>query len=113
MTVNHRGTITHLREYLKQVTIKGYPLYKVLEFIGNLIVIPAFTFQILKIIKLGRVTDFSKYFILLQLIGTPEGGGGLITGIIQNSWEISLFGGYGLLYYLVLTYFYLFPRKRK
>ena len=108
MTVNNISTI---RKKLQNTYIGKYPLYKVLEFIANLFVIPAFTFQMFKIIRVGKVTDFSKYFIFLQLIGAPEGGGGFITGLVKRNWLVSLFGGYGLFYYLVLMYYYFFPRK--
>tara|TARA_B100000242_G_C42764718_1_gene356262 strand:+ start:259 stop:396 length:138 start_codon:yes stop_codon:yes gene_type:complete len=45
------------------------------------------------------------------LIGTPEGGGALITGIFPKNIQLGVMGGFGLLYYCIALYFYLFSKK--
>jgi hypothetical protein len=99
------------RNKLKNTTIKGYPLDSILGTIANLLVIPVFTIQIFKVISRGRAADYSLYFILLQLLGTPEGGGAAITGIVRKKRTLIIIGTYGFIYYCIVLYYYLYPRK--
>jgi hypothetical protein len=109
--------IKKLQKKLKEKKIKididkEYSLSTVLGSIANILVIPIFTIQIINIIKRGKASDYSLYFILLQLIGTPEGGGALITGLIKSQYTIAIIGGYGFIYYLIVLFYYLFPRTK-
>jgi hypothetical protein len=104
-----------IKEKLKNKKIKignEYSLSTVLGTIADILVIPIFTIQLIHIIKRGKSNDYSLYFILLQLIGTPGGGGALITGLITKQYTIAIIGGYALIYYLTVLYYYLFPRTK-
>ena len=102
--------IKELQHKLKNMKIRGQPLDKLCGILGNMLVIPLFTVQLLTVIKRGKSTDYSILFILLQLLGTPEGGGALITGIVRKKLSLTIIGGYGVFYYLTILYYYLFPR---
>ena len=102
--------IDELREKLKKIKIYGYPLSKLLGIIADILVIPIFTVQMFNIYKRGKASDYSLYFILLQLMGTPEGGGAAITGIVKNNTPLTIIGTYGFFYYCLVLYYYLYPR---
>jgi hypothetical protein len=102
--------IKDIQHKLKNTTIKGYPIDKIMGAIADILVIPLFTIQLITVIKRGKSTDYSIFFILLQLFGTPEGGGALITGLVRKNWPLIIIGGYGVFYYLTILYYYLFPR---
>lgn len=106
-----KKTIKNIQIYLKNVKVYNKPLDECLGLIGNILVIPVFTAQIIKVISRGKANDYSIFFILLQLIGSPEGGGALITGLIKKKYTITIIGGYGLIYYLIVLFYYLFPRN--
>ena len=103
--------IEELRIKLKETKIGKFHLDEILPTLALIIVIPSFVFQILKLLKTQSAKDYSLYFILLQLIGTPEGGGALITGIFAKNIQLGVMGGFGLLYYCIALYFYLFSKK--
>lgn len=103
--------LKELQKKLKETKIKNIPLDTVLGTIANILVIPVFTIQIITIIKRGKATDYSLYFILLQLIGTPEGGGAAITGFLKKQYSIAFIGTYGLIYHLIALYYYLYPKN--
>jgi hypothetical protein len=101
------------RTKLKNYKIKGYPLDMVLGTIANILVIPVFTTQLYKVITRGKATDYSILFILLQLLGTPEGGGAAITGIVKKNYNIFIIGMYGFIYYCIVLYYFLNPQSKE
>ena len=105
--------LEELRKRLKEIEINRYSLDKVLGFIADVLVIPIFTVQMVNIYLRGKSSDYSLYFILLQLLGTPEGGGAFITGLVKNNIPLAIIGGYGFIYYLLVLYFYIYPRTKR
>lgn len=101
-----------LREKLKKIKIYGYSLAEFLGIIADILVIPIFTVQMVNIYMRGKSSDYSLYFILLQLLGTPEGGGAAITGIVKDNTPLTIIGTYGFIYYLLVLYYYIFPRTK-
>ena len=102
--------IETFRLYLKNLKIWGYKFEELIVHLALFIVIPSFSFQIYKLIRTGSAKDYSLYFILLQMLGTPEGGGAFITGIMTHNINLAITGGYGLFYYCIALFYYLYPR---
>ena len=83
-----------------------------LKILATAIFVISMLIQINKIIKTKSVKDYSLYFILLQLIGTPEGGGAGITGLVTNNKELLIMGILGFIYYFIALYFKLFSNNK-
>ena len=101
-------SIKEFRNKLKNVKVMNMSLSDFIGVIATIIVIPVFTIQIINVVRRGRAKDYSLYYVLLQLIGTPEGGGGAISGIIRRDLPLAAMGLYGLFYYCVVLFYYLF-----
>jgi hypothetical protein len=103
--------LSKIRQKLKETKVYSYSLDEFMGILASILIIPLMSIQMIKTYKRGRANDFALMFLLLQILGTPQGGGGLITGIVKKNWQIGLIGTYSLFYYLFILYFYLFPRK--
>jgi len=94
-----------LRTKLKHFTVFNINLIDVLKLLATIVFVIVVTFQIYKILTTKSVKDYSLYFILLQLIGTPEGGGAGITGYMTGNKELLIMGILGFIYYAIALYF--------
>ena len=103
--------IEKFRIQLKEAKIFNYSLDKFLSYLALIIIVISITNQIYKLFKTGSAKNYSLYFILLQLIGSPEGGGAAITGYMINNKQLTIMGTYGFLYYCIALYFYLNPKQ--
>ena len=59
-----------------------------------------------------NIEEFSYYFIILSLFGTPEGGGSGISGYILNDKLLLMKGFITTLYYLIILYYKLLYSKK-
>ena len=101
-----------------RITLRDFKLFNinlidVLKLLATLVFIIAVIFQIYKILTTKSVKDYSLYFILLQLIGTPEGGGAGITGYMTGNKELLIMGILGFIYYAIALYFKLTNDKKR
>ena len=103
--------LEHIRKTLKSTKIWNIKLEVLLNYLALFIIIISVSTQIFKLIKTGSAKNYSLYFILLQLIATPEGGGAAITGYVHNNHNLFIMGLLGFIYYSIALYYYLFPRN--
>ena len=101
-----------LRQDLQSYKIFGYKLDIFLSYLALIIILFSVSNQIYKLFVTGSAKNYSLYFILLQLIATPEGGGAAITGYYHNNMQLLIMGAYGFIYYCIALYFYLNPRQK-
>tara|TARA_B100000902_G_C27317729_1_gene922403 strand:- start:3 stop:332 length:330 start_codon:yes stop_codon:yes gene_type:complete len=102
-----------IRYSLKNYKIYNINLIDILKFLATTVFVISALIQINKIIKTKSVKDYSLYFILLQLIGTPEGGGAGITGLVLGNKQLLIMGFLGFVYYFIALYFKLFGKNNK
>jgi len=103
--------IERFRIRLKETKIGKYYLDEILPTLALFIVISSFMFQIFKLLKTRSAKDYSLFFILLQLIGTPEGGGALVTGILTKNIQLAIMGAFGFLYNVIALFINQFSKK--
>ena len=96
----------------KNIEILGIP-FTYIETLFGIATFVSLLPQIYKIITTKSVKDYSLYFILLQLIGTPEGGGAGITGYMTGNKELLIMGILGFIYYAIALYFKLTNDKKR
>jgi hypothetical protein len=64
-----------------------------------------YSFSTNRRIMTKNMQEFSYYFILLSLFGTPEGSGTFISGYILNDKLLLIKGFITTLYYLIVLYY--------
>jgi len=109
-------TTSNIEEYrakLKGIKILNLNLHDFLGIVAMIIMIISFTIQIRKLISTKDASDYSLWFILLQLVGSPEGGGGMIGGALISNYKLMVSGAYGFIYYCVALYYFLNKKKTK
>lgn len=97
-----------IRKKLKNMKIFNYNLIFVLKTIATIIFVISMIIQMHKLISTKNAKDYSIYFILLQIIGIPEGGGGGIVGLIKNNIHLIIMGFFGFIYYCTALFIKLF-----
>ena len=81
--------LSKIRQRLKETKVYSYSLDEFMGILASILIIPLMSIQMIKTYKRGRANDFALMFLLLQILGTPQGGGGLITGIVKKNWQIA------------------------
>tara|TARA_Y100000816_G_C26087146_1_gene573857 strand:- start:543 stop:857 length:315 start_codon:yes stop_codon:yes gene_type:complete len=102
--------INTIRKNIKKKNIYGLSVVTILRYIASGIFIIAVLFQIKHLLKIKKANDYSLYFIILQIIGTPEGGGAAITGYMTKNYSLLVSGLFGFIYYIIALYFKLYPK---